>query len=77
MYAYWYEEGQLMSYVGTKADFKTYMDRYSYYVYGAHKTMPNDWYKTEVISGRNHIYYIFAEDVPSDIRAMHLLLVKE
>ena len=85
MYAYWYEDGQLMAYEGTKTDFKGIKDRNKYrsrnrnsfYTYGEYGLMPNEWFKTDVITGTNSICNIFAEDVPSDIRAMHLLLVKE
>ena len=77
MYAYWYEDGKVMAYVGTREDFKECRDRISYYMYGRFKHMPNEWYKTEIISGIDYIANIFADDVPSDIRAMHLLLVKE
>lgn len=77
MYAYWYEDGKVMAYEGSKADFKLFTDMHSYYIYGEFNSMPNDWFKTEMINGINGLFNIFAEDVPSDIRAMHLLLVKE
>lgn len=77
MYAYWYEDGQLMAYEGTKLDFSMKLDGTTYYIYGEFQYMPNDWFKTEVIRGFNNIFNIFEDDVPSDIRAMHLLLVKE
>ena len=77
MYVYWYEDGQLKSYEGTKTGFIKYMDINSYYIYGEFKSMPNSWFKTVVTNGTNSICNIIAEDVPSDIRAMHLLLVKE
>ena len=81
MYAYWYEDGQIMSYEGSRTDFRKIKDsnsyRYRYYTYGEYHDMPNDWHLTELISGTSCICNVFAEDVPSDIRAMHLLLVKE
>lgn len=77
MYAYWYEDGQLKFYEGTKADFKMYTGKYTYYTYGEFESLPVDWFKSEVVNGFRQVFNIFAEDVPSDIRAMHLLLVKE
>ena len=77
MYAYWYEDGQLKSCEGTKTYFRVKLDNKIYYTYGQFKYMPNSWFKTEITNGANSICNIIAEDVPSDIRAMHLLLVKE
>lgn len=77
MYAYWYEDGQIKFYEGAVPDFNVHEDISPIYTYAEFKSMPIDWYKTEVIMGSNSICNIFAEDVPSDIRAMHLLLVKE
>lgn len=77
MYAYWYEDGQLESYEGTKTGFSMELDSRTFYIYEAYETMPCEWYKTEVVNGIYQVFNIFAEDVPSDIRAMHLLLVKE
>ena len=76
MYAYWYEDGQLMSYVGSKELFSMYKDN-RYYIYREFKTLPFDWFEAVVVNGCSQVFNIFAEDVPSDIRAMHLLLVKE
>ena len=77
MYAYWYDDGQLMSYVGTKADFSVDLDSHTFYIYETYETLPCEWFRTEVVNGIFQVFNIFAEDVPSDIRAMHLLLVKE
>lgn len=77
MYAYWYEEGQLMSYEGTWEHFKDSMNINSYYLCESFKDMSNEWLETVVVNGCKHVFSIFAEDVPSDIKAMHLLLVKE
>lgn len=77
MYAYWYEEGQLKAYEGTKTGFSMYKTGNIYFIYGEFESMPNNWFMTDVVNGCNHIFNIFADDVPSDIRAMHLLLVKE
>lgn len=77
MYAYWYEDGNVMSYEGAWEDFKECKDSNNCYLCGSFKYMTNEWLKSEMINGINSICNVFAEDVPSDIRAMHLLLVKE
>ena len=77
MYTYWYEDRKVMAVEGTREFFNVHKNISLFYTYGEFKTMPYDWFKTEIINGSNSISNIFADDVPSDIRAMHLLLVKE